>query len=41
MWSMLATLYFNGTLIAGLQKNSLKGLIATIVIMIGIITRNI
>lgn len=41
MWSMLATLYFNGTLIVGLQKKSLKGLIATIVITIGIIIRNI
>lgn len=40
MWNKLATLYFNGTLIARLQENSLGGLIAITVIMIGAITIN-
>lgn len=38
---MLATLYFNGTLIARLQENSRGDLTATTVIMIGIIAINI
>lgn len=41
MWSVLATLYFNGTLVARLQENSCGGLIAIRVIKIYVITINI